>query len=49
MFYLALVAVVVGVQLFVAGFIAELVGRSGHDRNRYEVAERSGFGNDLIA
>jgi glycosyltransferase involved in cell wall biosynthesis len=49
LFYLALVAVVVGVQLFAAGFVAELVGRSAADRNRYEVAERAGFGGDLLA
>lgn len=49
LFYLALVAVVVGVQLFVAGFLGELVARNGHDRNRYDVAERAGFEHDLIA
>ncbi len=49
MFYLALVAVIVGVQLFVAGFVAELVSRNGSDRNRYEVAERAGIEGDLIA
>ena len=35
LFYLALVAVVVGVQLFLAGFIAELVNRRSSDRNSY--------------
>ncbi len=40
LFYLALLAVVVGVQLFLAGFLAELVARSSPDRNHYEVAER---------
>ncbi len=49
LFYLALVAVIVGVQLFVAGFVAELVSRSGQDRNRYQIAERAGFEGDLIA
>jgi len=49
LFYLALVAVIVGVQLFVAGFIAELVSRSGHDRNRYDIAEQAGFEHDLLA
>jgi glycosyltransferase involved in cell wall biosynthesis len=49
MFYLALVAVIVGVQLFVAGFVAELVARNGSDRNRYEVAERAGVDGELIA
>ncbi len=48
-FYLALVAVIVGVQLFVAGFVAELVSRNGSDRNQYDVAERTGFEGDLLA
>jgi glycosyltransferase involved in cell wall biosynthesis len=44
LFYLALVAVIVGVQLFVAGFNAELVARNNPDRNEYEVAERIATG-----
>jgi len=40
LFYLALLAVIVGVQLFLAGFLAELVSRSAPDRNLYEVEER---------
>ncbi|WP_316765360.1 glycosyltransferase family 2 protein [Pedobacter frigiditerrae] len=35
LFYLALVAIVVGSQMFLAGFIAELVGRNATERNRY--------------
>jgi glycosyltransferase involved in cell wall biosynthesis len=35
LFYLALVAIVVGSQMFLAGFIAELVGRNAPERNRY--------------
>lgn len=35
LFYIALVAVIIGVQLFLAGFIAELVSRSSSDRNTY--------------
>lgn len=42
LFYLALLAVVVGVQLFLAGFLAELTSRSAPDRNHYEVGERIG-------
>ena len=37
LFYLALVAVVVGVQLFLAGFLAELVNRRSSDRNKYHI------------
>ncbi|GIV34368.1 MAG: glycosyl transferase [Chitinophagales bacterium] len=49
LFYLALLAVAVGVQLFLAGFLAELVSRSAPDRNRYEIAERLGLPYDFGA
>lgn len=39
-FYLGLVTMVIGVQLFLAGFLAELISRNSHDRNAYQVAER---------
>ncbi|MBQ8366621.1 MAG: glycosyltransferase [Alistipes sp.] len=35
LFYLALLAIVLGVQLFLAGFIGELVNRRSTDRNSY--------------
>ncbi|TKB99310.1 glycosyltransferase family 2 protein [Pedobacter cryotolerans] len=35
LFYLALVAIIVGSQMFLAGFIAELVGRNAPERNQY--------------
>lgn len=35
LFYIALLAIVVGVQLFLAGFLGELIGRSAGDRNQY--------------
>ena len=35
LFYLALVAAVLGVQLFLAGFLGELVNRNATDRNKY--------------
>jgi glycosyltransferase involved in cell wall biosynthesis len=35
LFYLAMLAIVIGVQLFLTGFIAELVARSSGDRNKY--------------
>jgi len=43
LFYLALVAIIIGVQLFLAGFLGELISRNGADRNKYNVAERVGF------
>ena len=36
-FFLALIAMVVGVQFFLAGFIAELIGRNSSTRNHYLV------------
>ena len=35
LFYLALLAIILGVQLFLAGFIAELINRRSSDRNNY--------------
>lgn len=43
-FYLALAAMVIGVQLFLAGFLAEMVARSAPDRNAYEISGRVGMG-----
>ena len=42
-FYIALAVMVIGAQLFLAGFVAELVSRTAADRNQYAVAERLGF------
>ena len=38
-FYLALVAVVLGVMFFLAGFLGEMISRSSSDRNRYNIKE----------
>jgi glycosyltransferase involved in cell wall biosynthesis len=40
LFYLALVALLIGVQLFLTGFIAELVSRNSQERNTYNIKER---------
>ena len=39
LFYLALVAVILGVMLFLAGFIGEMVARSSADRNHYNISD----------
>ena len=39
LFYLALVALVLGVLLFLAGFLGEMIARSSADRNRYNIKE----------
>ncbi len=36
-FYISLVSMVMGTQLFVTGFIAELVSRSSSERNKYQI------------
>lgn len=37
LFYLAILAVILGVQLFLAGFLGELVNRGSSDRNKYMI------------
>lgn len=39
LFFLSLLAVILGVMLFLAGFIGEMVSRSSGDRNRYNIAD----------
>lgn len=39
LFYLAILAMIIGTQLFLAGFLAEMISRSSHDRNNYQIAE----------
>ena len=39
LFYLALLAVVLGVMLFLAGFIGEMIARASGDRNRYNIQD----------
>ena len=36
-FYLALVAMILGTQLFLTGFVAELVSRNSPERNKYQI------------
>ena len=38
-FYIGLISIIVGVQLFVAGFLGELVSRNGANRNQYDIAK----------
>ncbi|HTI57388.1 glycosyltransferase family 2 protein [Mucilaginibacter sp.] len=40
LFYIAIVAIIIGSQMFLTGFIAELVSRNSHERNHYQVEER---------
>lgn len=41
-FYLALTAMIIGTQLFLSGFIGELVSRNSTDRNKYLIEKKLG-------
>lgn len=40
LFYLAILAVILGVQLFLAGFLGELINRNATDRNKYLIDKK---------
>jgi len=40
-FFLALTCMIIGVQLFLAGFVAELVSRNSTERNKYHIEKRT--------
>ncbi len=40
LFYIALVALIIGMQLFLSGFIAELVSRNSSERNIYKIKKK---------
>lgn len=39
-FYFGLFFMVIGTQLFLAGFLGEMIARTGHDRNNYQIKSR---------
>ena len=43
LFYIALLAMVFGLMLFLAGFLGEMIARSSNDRNKYQIAQRVGL------
>ncbi len=42
-FYIALALLIIGVQLFLAGFLGEMIARTAHDRNQFAIIKRKGF------
>ena len=40
LFFLALLAMVIGFMMFLAGFLGELIARNGSDRNKYLISEK---------
>ncbi len=43
LFYVGIISLVIGTQLFLAGFIGELISRNSHDRNFYLIEEKIGL------
>jgi len=43
LFFLALVAVIIGVQLFLAGFLAEMISLADNRKNEYLIRDRVGL------
>jgi hypothetical protein len=39
-FYISLVMMIIGSQMFLTGFLAELISRSASDRNNYLISEQ---------
>ncbi|HRG39261.1 MAG TPA: glycosyltransferase, partial [Bacteroidia bacterium] len=40
LFYIALAIMIIGTQLFLAGYLGELISRSSNNRNNYQVSKR---------
>jgi len=43
LFFVGLISIVVGTQLFLAGFLGELISRNANDRNTYLIEEKLGI------
>ena len=43
LFYFGMLAMILGTQLFVAGFLGELISRNSADRNSYLIEKKTGF------
>lgn len=43
LFYIALAMLLIGTQLFMGGFLAEMLSRNAPNRNKYEISEKLGF------
>lgn len=47
LFYLGILSMILGVQLFVGGFLAEMISRSNHDRNIYNIEKTIGQNKEI--
>jgi len=43
LFFFAILAMIIGTQLFVTGFVAELISRNAPGRNSYLIEEKLGL------
>lgn len=43
LFYFGITAIILGTQLFLAGFLGELIARNGQDRNFYHIEDKLGI------
>ncbi|NNJ54642.1 MAG: glycosyltransferase family 2 protein [Bacteroidia bacterium] len=43
LFYIALTMLVVGSQMFIGGFLGEMISRNAPNRNKYEISKKIGF------
>jgi len=43
LFYFGLLAMIMGTQVFVAGFVAEMISRNAHERNKYLIEKKTGI------
>lgn len=43
LFYVGIISIVIGIQLFLAGFLGELIARNSHDRNYYLIDKKIGL------
>ncbi|PIE99477.1 MAG: glycosyltransferase [Paludibacter sp.] len=48
LFYLGLLAMIIGSQLFVTGFLAEMIARNNPNRNHYNIEEKLGVHHNKI-
>jgi NO-binding membrane sensor protein with MHYT domain len=43
LFYIGIISLVIGVQLFLAGFLGELIARNSSERNSYLIEGKAGL------
>jgi hypothetical protein len=43
LFFIGIISIVIGTQLFLAGFLGEMIARNSSDRNYYLIERKLGF------